>query len=80
MCIVLCFFFFQVNLNVNYIIRFDIYGQGVDKDPKDVLKIDQKGIIWIQKPVDYEIFKILKVNADCVHFRLNAVVELHTMK
>lgn len=41
---------------------FRIEGQGVDKEPKDVLAINERtGEITVKRPVDYEQFKVLKV-------------------
>lgn len=42
---------------------FEIHGQGVDKDPKGVLEInDRTGEIFVQGPVDYEKYNGLKVS------------------
>ncbi|XP_030280339.1 cadherin-like protein 26 [Sparus aurata] len=41
---------------------FRIEGQGVDKEPKDVLAINERtGEITVKRPVDYEQFKVLKL-------------------
>ncbi|XP_070696074.1 cadherin-like protein 26 [Pempheris klunzingeri] len=44
------------------LVLFRISGQGVDKEPKDVLRIDNStGEITVYRPVDYEKFKVLKL-------------------
>ncbi|XP_072308400.1 cadherin-like protein 26 [Eucyclogobius newberryi] len=38
-----------------YRVNFDLYGEGVDQDPKGVLTVDKEtGIIYVHKPVDFE--------------------------
>uniref|UniRef100_A0A3Q1K209 Cadherin domain-containing protein n=1 Tax=Anabas testudineus TaxID=64144 RepID=A0A3Q1K209_ANATE len=44
-----------------YLVYFDIYGEGVDKEPKGVISINQDGTLFVHKPVDYEMKTMLKL-------------------
>lgn len=51
-----------IKLDRNFI-SFRIQGEGVEKDPVNTLTIDeQKGIIKVHKPVDFEDYRKLKVD------------------
>ncbi|XP_045911482.1 cadherin-like protein 26 [Micropterus dolomieu] len=44
------------------LVLFEIHGQGVDKEPTGILKINNStGEIFVHGPVDYEKFKVLKL-------------------
>lgn len=51
----------QINLERDYLVYFDIYGEGINENPKGVLSIDQEGTLFVHKPVDYEEKTVLKV-------------------
>lgn len=62
-----CFFLIQIHLDVKYLVRFEIHGQGVDEEPKDLLMIDKNdGTLWMTRSVDYEKYRLLKVNSACI--------------
>lgn len=42
--------------------RFDLYGEGMDEEPKGVLTIDKEsGTLYVNRAVDYEEKTVLKV-------------------
>ncbi|AWP03303.1 putative cadherin-like protein 26 [Scophthalmus maximus] len=44
-----------ININRDYRIYFDLYGEGVDKEPKGVLSIQKEtGTVYVHRAVDYE--------------------------
>lgn len=46
---------FQIELDRKYLVHFELFGQGVDKEPKNILKIDREtGEIQVYGKVDYE--------------------------
>ncbi|KAK7907442.1 hypothetical protein WMY93_016054 [Mugilogobius chulae] len=50
----------KIDIDRVYRVNFDLYGEGVDQDPKGVLSIDKEsGIIYVHKPVDYEVKDLL---------------------
>ncbi|XP_038151113.1 cadherin-like protein 26 isoform X1 [Cyprinodon tularosa] len=52
----------KVDLNSKYQVFFDLHGEGVDKEPKDVFFIEKNsGEIFVKKAVDYEKHKVLKL-------------------
>uniref|UniRef100_A0A3Q3BFP0 Cadherin-like protein 26 n=2 Tax=Kryptolebias marmoratus TaxID=37003 RepID=A0A3Q3BFP0_KRYMA len=56
------YFLGKVDIERQYRIYFDLYGQGVDEEPFDVLSIDKEtGKIYVNKPVDYEKTEKLKL-------------------
>lgn len=58
--------FFQIQLDVKYLVQFQIHGQGADEEPKNLLTIDKTdGTLWMTRKVDYEKYRILKVNSVC---------------
>ncbi|KAM9813786.1 cadherin-like protein 26 [Neosynchiropus ocellatus] len=45
----------KINVESEYLIYFDLYGEGVDEEPRGVLSVDKEsGTISVHKPVDYE--------------------------
>ncbi|KAG8002549.1 Cadherin-like protein 26 [Nibea albiflora] len=45
----------------NQFTKFEIHGEGVEKEPKGILQIDEKtGEVTVHGPVDYETYKVLK--------------------
>uniref|UniRef100_A0AAR2JBR8 Cadherin-like protein 26 n=1 Tax=Pygocentrus nattereri TaxID=42514 RepID=A0AAR2JBR8_PYGNA len=63
-----------IELDKKYIVNFGLHGSGVDKEPKEVLKIDQKnGQIWVHKKVDYETFQLLKLTFEATNVSNNKV-------
>ncbi|XP_017160453.1 cadherin-like protein 26 isoform X2 [Poecilia reticulata] len=53
----------KVSIDRKYQVLFDLKGQGVDKDPKGVLGIEEStGKIVVYRPVDYEEYKVLKLS------------------
>ncbi|XP_060898385.1 cadherin-like protein 26 isoform X2 [Labrus mixtus] len=56
------YFLGKIKLEQNYGVSFDLSGPGVDEEPEGVLSIDKKlGNVFVDKPVDYEKHKVLKV-------------------
>ncbi|XP_023283791.1 cadherin-like protein 26 [Seriola lalandi dorsalis] len=52
-----------ISIERDHRVYFDLYGEGVDEDPKGVLSIDKEsGILSIHRPVDYEEKKLLKLS------------------
>ncbi|XP_029006658.1 cadherin-like protein 26 [Betta splendens] len=51
----------KINVERNYWIFYDIYGEGVNESPKGVISIDQEGTLFVHKPVDYEEKTLLKL-------------------
>ncbi len=47
-------FVFQVELNTSYLVNYKLLGDGVDKDPKNILSIDKLGNVLVHRKVDYE--------------------------
>lgn len=58
-----CCVFLTLQIEVEKkLVLFEIHGQGVDKEPTGILKINNStGEIFVHGPVDYEKFKVLKV-------------------
>ncbi len=57
-------FVFQVELNTSYLVNYKLHGDGVDKDPKNILSINQSGSVLVHGRVDYESGpKILHVSS-----------------
>ncbi|KAM6981983.1 cadherin-2-like [Tautogolabrus adspersus] len=55
-----------IKLDKNFTL-FHIEGMGVEEEPKDTLKINEKtGEITLEKPVDYESYKLLKLRFKAV--------------
>ncbi|XP_007563454.1 cadherin-3 [Poecilia formosa] len=53
----------QVAVDRKYQVFFDLKGQGVDQDPKGVLRIEEStGKIVVYKPVDFEEYQVLKLS------------------
>ncbi|MEQ2235228.1 hypothetical protein ILYODFUR_000259 [Ilyodon furcidens] len=53
----------QVGIDRKYQVFFDLYGQGIDEEPKGVFTINKNtGEIFVQRPVDYEEQKVLKLS------------------
>ncbi|XP_076012973.1 cadherin-like protein 26 [Genypterus blacodes] len=52
----------KIDVVREYRIHFDLYGEGVDEEPKGVLSIDKDtGIVYVHKAVDYEDKSKLKL-------------------
>ncbi len=47
-------FVFQVKLDRSYLVNYILRGNGVDKDPKNILSIDQLGSVLVHGRLDYE--------------------------
>lgn len=54
-------FVFQIKLEKSYLVRFQLHGQGVDKEPTNVLEIDNKGYVSVLRKVDYENSQGIKI-------------------
>ncbi|KAM8757249.1 cadherin-like protein 26 [Acanthopagrus schlegelii] len=55
----------KINIEREYLIYFDIYGEGVEKEPKGVLSINKNtGIMYVHKPVDFEEKQVLKLTLE----------------
>lgn len=53
---------FQINIKRDDKVYFDLYGQGVDEEPRGVFSMDtETGTLYAHQPVDYEQHKMLKV-------------------
>ncbi|XP_023181434.1 cadherin-like protein 26 [Xiphophorus maculatus] len=53
----------KVTIDRKYQVLFDLKGQGVDKDPKGVLRIEEStGRILAYGPVDFEEYQVLKLS------------------
>uniref|UniRef100_A0A9J8CCC9 Cadherin 26, tandem duplicate 2 n=1 Tax=Cyprinus carpio carpio TaxID=630221 RepID=A0A9J8CCC9_CYPCA len=44
----------KVELTDSYLINYVLRGQGVDEEPKNILSIDQSGVIYVHRKMDYE--------------------------
>ncbi|XP_050930512.1 LOW QUALITY PROTEIN: cadherin-like protein 26 [Lates calcarifer] len=45
----------KISVDRNHLVYFDLYGEGVDEDPKGVISIHKEsGTLSVHKPVDYE--------------------------
>ncbi|XP_016098104.1 cadherin-like protein 26 isoform X2 [Sinocyclocheilus grahami] len=44
----------KVELERSYLVNYILHGQGVDKDPKNILSIDKSGYVLVDGKVDYE--------------------------
>ncbi|XP_029908320.1 cadherin-like protein 26 [Myripristis murdjan] len=52
----------KINIERRYRVYFELYGEGVDEEPKGVLSIDRAtGTVSVHKAVDYEEMKVLKL-------------------
>ncbi|KAJ8360840.1 hypothetical protein SKAU_G00173650 [Synaphobranchus kaupii] len=52
----------NVHVDRDYQVKFKLHGDGVDEDPKGVLRINEKnGVIYVLGKVDYETKKVLKL-------------------
>ncbi|XP_029990626.1 cadherin-like protein 26 [Sphaeramia orbicularis] len=52
----------QIDIERKYRVNFDLYGEGVDEEPKGVLSINQEtGAIYVHKALDYEETTLLKL-------------------
>ncbi|KAJ0068536.1 hypothetical protein NL108_008921 [Boleophthalmus pectinirostris] len=50
----------KIDIERAYRVHFDLYGEGVDEEPKGVLSIDKEnGMIYVHKPVDFEEKELL---------------------
>ncbi|XP_021171886.2 cadherin-like protein 26 [Fundulus heteroclitus] len=53
----------KVNIDRAYRVYFELHGQGVDLEPKNVLQINKEtGEIFVLRPVDYEKHQMLKLS------------------
>lgn len=51
-----------------YRIYFDLFGQGVDEFPKNILSINKEtGMLSVHGPVDFEEIKVLQVRLHILH-------------
>ncbi|XP_056304805.1 cadherin-like protein 26 [Danio aesculapii] len=44
----------NIHVERAYLLKFELQGEGVDKDPKNLLTIDNKGDVYVHKKVDFE--------------------------
>ncbi|KAK2914709.1 hypothetical protein Q8A73_005303 [Channa argus] len=52
----------KIIIERDYLVYFDLYGEGADEEPKGVISIDKEsGALIIHKAVDYEEKKLLKL-------------------
>ncbi|XP_051272508.1 cadherin-like protein 26 [Dicentrarchus labrax] len=52
----------KINIEREYRVYFDLFGEGVDEEPKGVLSIHKEsGTVYVHKPVDYEEKTVLKL-------------------
>ncbi|XP_037397063.1 cadherin-like protein 26 [Pygocentrus nattereri] len=63
-----------IELDRKYLVNFRLHGSGVDKEPKEVLKINQRnGQIWVHKKVDYETLQLLQLTFEATNVSNNQV-------
>ncbi|XP_076607840.1 cadherin-like protein 26 [Chaetodon auriga] len=51
----------KINIKRDYGTYFDLFGEGVDEEPKGVLSIDDSGTVFVHRAVDYEEKTMLKL-------------------
>ncbi|XP_035517596.1 cadherin-like protein 26 [Morone saxatilis] len=52
----------KINIEREYQVYFDLFGEGVDEEPKGVLSIHKEsGTVYVHRPVDYEEKTVLKL-------------------
>ncbi|KAM7423271.1 hypothetical protein PAMA_011020 [Pampus argenteus] len=52
----------KIRLDRQYLVYFELHGEGVDKEPVGLLSIDRKtGTMYIHKPADYETKQLLRL-------------------
>ncbi|XP_056293332.1 cadherin-like protein 26 [Pseudoliparis swirei] len=52
----------KINIERSYPVHFDLFGEGVDEDPKGVLSIHKEsGTVYVHRAVDYEEHAMLKL-------------------
>lgn len=52
----------KIKIERNYLVYFELFGEGVDEEPKGVLSIDKEsGTLYVHRAVDYEEKTVLKV-------------------
>ncbi|XP_067302917.1 cadherin-like protein 26 isoform X2 [Pseudorasbora parva] len=66
----------KIEIARSYLVRYQLTGQGVDKEPMGLLKIDNEGYVLVHRKVDYENkegIKILHLTFEAVNKSNNEV-------
>ncbi|XP_067302920.1 cadherin-like protein 26 [Pseudorasbora parva] len=66
----------KIEIERSYLVKLQLKGQGVDKEPMGLLKMDHKGYISVHRKVDYENpqgIKVLNLTFEAVNNSNNAV-------
>lgn len=62
----------QIHVERKYRVDFKLHGSGVDEAPIGLLSIDQEtGIVMVNRKIDYEQYKQLKVGKKCFEISLH---------
>ncbi|XP_067303574.1 cadherin-like protein 26 [Pseudorasbora parva] len=77
----------KIEIERSYLVKLQLKGQGVDKEPMGLLKMDHKGYISVHRKVDYENtlgIKVLNLTFEAVKNSNNAVdtrlgVQIHIL-
>ncbi|XP_033938861.1 cadherin-like protein 26 isoform X1 [Pseudochaenichthys georgianus] len=57
----------KITIDRDYQARFDLYGEGMDEEPKGVLTIDKEsGTLYVNRAVDYEEKTVLKLRIEAM--------------
>ncbi|KAL3059134.1 hypothetical protein OYC64_011128 [Pagothenia borchgrevinki] len=57
----------KITIDRDYRVRFDLYGEGMDEEPKGVLTIDKEsGTLYVNRAVDYEEKTVLKLRFEAM--------------
>ncbi|KAK5912962.1 hypothetical protein CesoFtcFv8_002789 [Champsocephalus esox] len=57
----------KITIDRDYQVRFDLYGEGMDEEPKGVLTIDKEsGTLYVNRAVDYEEKTVLKLRFEAM--------------
>ncbi|XP_063766564.1 cadherin-like protein 26 isoform X2 [Eleginops maclovinus] len=67
----------KINIERDYRVMFDLYGEGVEKEPKGVFTIDKdSGTLYAHRAVDYEKNKLLQLKFEAVKTDLSIDTKL----
>ncbi|XP_059185589.1 cadherin-like protein 26 [Centropristis striata] len=67
----------QIKVERDYLVGFELYGEGVDKEPKGVLSIDKdSGIVFVHKALDYEEKQVLRLKFEAKNPNLSTDTRL----
>ncbi|KAF3855889.1 hypothetical protein F7725_016612 [Dissostichus mawsoni] len=58
----------KITIDRDYRVRFDLYGEGMDEEPKGVLTIDKEsGTLYVNRALDYEEKTMLKLRFEAMN-------------